>query len=174
MKPTPHRIIENFLPEEEFSKLEKRILYNSNFPWYLNNKVSAYEEDDTDFRNIMGVHPIYNSYQPVSPFYNNCIYLLDRITELGPDTYRALLRLRVNFYPHAPELFEHGMHVDFDFEHNGAILYLNTCDGYTKLEDGTKIASVRNRLLVHNPYLKHCSTNTTDTKARFLININYV
>ena len=50
---------------------------------------------------------------------------------------------------------------------------MNTCDGYTKLKDGTKIDSVANRVLLFDPSKEHCSTTTTNVPARFNININY-
>ena len=65
------------------------------------------------------------------------------------------------------------MHIDYPFPHKGAILSLNTCNGYTKLEDGTKVDSVANRILLFDASTPHCSTTTSDTTARFNININY-
>ena len=66
------------------------------------------------------------------------------------------------------------MHIDYNFSHSGAILSLNTCDGYTKLEDGTKIDSVANRILLFDPGEEHASTTTTNVSARFNINMNYI
>ena len=85
-----------------------------------------------------------------------------------------MLRVKVNLYPNTEILHEHAMHVDTDFPHSGAILSLNTCDGYTKLEDGTKIDSVANRILLFDASEKHCSTTTTNVPARMNININYI
>ena len=66
------------------------------------------------------------------------------------------------------------MHIDYRFKHSAAILSLNTCDGYTKLMDGTKIDSVANRMLLFDASEKHCSTTTTNVQARMNININYM
>ena len=66
------------------------------------------------------------------------------------------------------------MHKDYSFSHSGAILSLNTCDGYTKLKDGTKIDSVANRVLLFDASEEHCSTTTTNVSARINININYI
>ena len=60
---------------------------------------------------------------------------------------KCLLRIKANFFPNTETLREHSMHVDYDFSHSGALLSLNTCDGYTKLKDGTKINSIANRVL---------------------------
>ena len=54
------------------------------------------------------------------------------------------------------------------------MFYFNTCDGYTKLNDGTKVESVANRALFFDPSIPHQSTNCTNAKARFNININYL
>ena len=76
-------------------------------------------------------------------------------------------------FPNTEKLHEHGMHVDYDYPHKAAILSINTCDGYTKLEDGTKIDSVANRMLIFDGSTLHTSTNTTDQTVRININFNY-
>ena len=55
----------------------------------------------------------------------------------------------------------------------GLYFILNTCNGYTKLEDGTKVFSVENRALFFDSYTPHCSTSCTDKLYRSNININY-
>ena len=65
------------------------------------------------------------------------------------------------------------MHNDMSYSQFGCILSLNTCDGYTKLKDGTKIDSVANRVLLFDPSEEHCSTTTTNVSARININLNY-
>ena len=61
------------------------------------------------------------------------------------------------------------------YSHSGAILSLNTCDGYTKLEDGTKIDSIANRILLFDAgEVMHCPTTTSNDYARINIIINYM
>lgn len=86
---------------------------------------------------------------------------------------RSLIRIKTNLYPRTESLIEHEKHIDYSFKHNGAILSLNTCDGYTILEDGTRIESIANRMLFFDPSKYHGSTNCTNDKARFNINFNY-
>ena len=112
-------------------------------------------------------HVIYNENKPNSNYYEIIIPLLDKLKA------RCLIRVKANLYPNTERLHEHPMHIDRDFSHSGAILSLNTCDGYTKLKDGTKIDSVANRVLLFDASEEHCSTTTTDDFARFNININY-
>ena len=105
---------------------------------------------------------------PVSELYVKLIPLLER---LGAD---HLIRIKANLYPNTEILHEHPMHIDYNYLHSGAILSLNTCDGYTKLKDGTKINSIANRVLLFDASEEHCSTTTTDNFARVNININYL
>lgn len=90
---------------------------------------------------------------------------------------RSLMRIKLNLNPYQPEIHEYPMHLDQGWCKNDdikvAIFYLNTCDGYTKLDDGTKVTSVGNRIMVMSGDIMHCGTNPTDVKARYVLNINY-
>jgi hypothetical protein len=55
-----------------------------------------------------------------------------------------------------------------------AIFYLNTCDGYTIFNDGDKIYSVENTLIIFPGRLLHCGTTCTNENRRLVININYM
>ena len=68
---------------------------------------------------------------------------------------------------------KHQKHFDFEFPHKGAILYLNTCDGYTWCQ-GEKVYSVANRVLLHDPSIPHYSTTTTTDHRRVIVNLNYL
>ena len=65
------------------------------------------------------------------------------------------------------------MHIDYDYVHTAAIFSLNSCDGFTMLEDGTRIDSKANRMLIFEGSQLHGSTTTTDSWARCNININF-
>ena len=111
---------------------------------------------------------LYKDNIQTSSHYDTLIPLLEKLGE-GP-----LLRIKSNLYPNTEILHEHPMHTDYSFSHSAAILSLNTCDGYTKLEDGRKINSVANRILLFDASEEHCSTTTTNVFARVNININYI
>ena len=51
---------------------------------------------------------------------------------------------------------------------------VNDCDGYTKLNDGTKIDSIANRLLITDGSILHSSTTTTNDKVRVTIGMNWL
>ena len=71
------------------------------------------------------------------------------------------------------------MHTDYGLggttNHSGksAVFYLNSNNGYTLFEDGTKVESVAGRLLVFDPHMAHTGSSSTDTKNRVVINFNY-
>ena len=53
-----------------------------------------------------------------------------------------------------------------------SIFYMNTNNGYTKFEDGTKVESVANRMVTFPANMKHAETSCTDEKIRVVINFN--
>jgi hypothetical protein len=123
-------------------------------------------KEGNDWRLFYFIHMVYD-YTILSPFYE----VIKPYRK--PFDIKALIRIKINMYPNAETLKEHGMHYDYDYSHKAAILSINTCDGYTKLEDGTKIDSVANRMLLFDGQTLHTSSNTTDQTARININFNY-
>ena len=54
-----------------------------------------------------------------------------------------------------------------------SIFYVNSNNGYTVFEDGTKVESVANRFVSFPANMKHKGTSCTDEKIRVVINFNY-
>jgi len=170
-----YKVIDNFLDEEYFDSLvtlftDKEKTGNKEMPWYFQTSISypkEYEKLEPGSKLFYMYHMFYENNKPNSSYYEKLIPLLDKL-EL-----KALLRIKANLYPFTETFYEHTMHFDFEFPHSTALLSLNTCDGYTKLKDGTKIDSVANRILLFDASEEHCSTNTTNVSARINININY-
>ena len=126
------------------------------------------EQKTTDLSMYL-IHMVYFKHTPVSPLWENLTQAVELLPEL-----KSLIRIKVNFYPVTSTLTEHAVHTDDDFTHKGAVLSLTTCDGYTKLEDGTKIDSVENRLVIFDAGKPHNSTSTTTPIGRYNINFNYI
>jgi len=66
-----------------------------------------------------------------------------------------------------------GFHDDYPHTLTTGIYYINTNDGYTLFEDGTKCDSVANRFCIFPCGIKHTGTTCTTTDRRLLINFNY-
>ena len=179
MPETPHKIIDNVLPIEEFDKLTKFIVFNPQFPLTIDGGVAHgpdkdnYNKDkEEDNRNWYASHLSYQNHVPISnsfePIANILLHIFNAVN------LKSLLRIKTNFYPYTHEIFEHSPHKDYDFHCIAGVLSLNTCDGFTRLEDGTKVDSVANRLLLFNSSQNHNSSTTTNAKGRYNININYI
>ena len=166
-----YEVIDNFLDEEYFDSLvtlftDKDKRGNFKMPWFFQSSIA--KKGLVEDKLFYMTHMFYENNMPKSNFYDKLIPLLDK---LGA---RCLIRIKANLYPNSEILHEHPMHTDYDYCRSGALLSLNTCDGYTKLKDGTKIDSVANRILLFDSNEEHCSTTTTNVLARFNININYI
>jgi hypothetical protein len=158
-----YKIIDNFLLPAEL-KFIQSILTSADFDWYYVKNINP--ESPKDSLSIYFVHVAYHQGK-ASKFIPIFSSLLSRLK------IKALIRIKANLYPRTPAVEMHTPHTDEDYPHTGAIFYLNTNNGKTILEDGTKIDSVANRVLLFDPSKKHSSTSATDSKIRLNVNINY-
>ena len=172
MKKTKYKIIDNFLEEKDFKIIED-VLQGPDFPWFVCQSVaSPLDKRVTDYsklnpKDFYFVHQFAYISGRNSQYYNMLIPIFQKLKPF------ALNRVKGNLYPSSESKFTHGYHIDMPIKHKGAIYYVNTNNGYTILEDGTKIESIKNRILLFDPSKPHTSTNCTDVYARINININY-
>jgi hypothetical protein len=157
------KIIDNFLSEHEFMSI-KNLLMGSDFPWYFNEGVIV---EDNDKANFQFTHSFYRNYKPESSYIEALNPIFLKINA------KSLIKVKANLGTRMSEIQNTGMHTDFDFSCTTAIFYLNSNNGYTIFEDGTKIESVENRLVAFDSLLKHSGTTHTDEQTRVLINFNY-
>ena len=156
-----YKIEENFLDKEAFKFMREQFLGQS-VPWFYQTNVVE-EDVDNDF---YLAHQIYSA----QTWHSNVQLVAPLLEALDV---KALVRIKANLYPRSENLIVHKNHVDAKFSHTSALLYINTCNGYTQLEDGTKIESVANRLLIIDGSKPHCSTNCTDEPARVNVGVNF-
>ena len=91
---------------------------------------------------------------------------------------RHLDRIKANL---TPKTFFHrrsGFHIDLNpndpYQHTTtAIYYVNSNNGYTRFEDGTKVDSVGNRMVLFPSMTMHGGTTSTDSRYRMVINFVY-
>jgi hypothetical protein len=166
-----YKIIDDFLSEEELRYLQNLIVYNSEFPLFFNNSVSFKGEPDSDWR-WYATHILYNKDIPNSEYFKGVydIFIPKFSQVVG---FKSLIRIKANMYPHTDTLKENEQHVDLSFPHHAAVFSLNTCDGFTRMNDGNKVDSVENRIVFFDASLPHNSTTTTN-KARYNINFNWL
>ena len=169
------KIIDNFLTDNDFNLLvsntvgrndghqvQFRVVSNvenfgaieENWSWYMINMLYL---KDTPQNEICG--KIYEMFVP-------------KFKELA--NFKTMIRIKINAYPYTNVVKEHKEHIDFNYEHIGAVFSLNTCDGYTKFSDGTKVESVANRVVFFDASKYHQSTTTSNAKLRYNINFNFL
>ena len=159
-----YKVIDSFLKRTEFLKI-KSVLESWDFPWYFQPTINlnhSYDDLDCYF-----THNIFNQEHGRSSSFDLVTPILDKLDV------KSLIRVKCNLYPRTKKIEINKSHVDYEFEHKGAIFYINTNDGGTIIEDNKKIDSVENRILFFNSSLLHSSTTTTNSKARININFNY-
>jgi hypothetical protein len=160
-----YKVIDNFLPKENFLIIKETML-SYDFPWYYVPDISQENKISKGTLFYM-MHLLYYNAK-ASNFFdiikNNLLKFMD---------IKALIRIKANLYPSQSIKKLNEPHQDYTFSHNGAVYSINTCNGGTLLQDGTKIDSVENRILFFDPSLYHDVEYCTDQKIRANININY-
>ncbi len=162
------KLFKNFLRDEDFNIL-KQNLTSSYFPWYFHKGV-LYENDG----NVMMTHNFFDNQKN----YINSNYfdlLKNLITNINPFT---LIRIKANLTFPTKKNKETGLHIDIQNAKNYKIFtglyYLNTNDGYTLFEDGTKNYSIENSYIEFDGSIKHQAVTHTNTSNRIVINFNYI
>jgi hypothetical protein len=162
-----YKVIDNFLDEDEFNKLQG-IMYNSDmFPWFYNTGVAnpLANEELNDFQFV------HTFFKPGAEKSSLIPILGDLLKKIGPKT---IYRLKANLTTITEEPKRTGWHVDFDdLVCITAVFYLNTNNGYTIFKNGLKVESVANRLVFFDSRMEHAGVTSTDSNARVLINLNY-
>ena len=167
------KIVDNFLNEKDFKRI-KEVIFSDKFLWNWIDGVSYHKNNPNvqeDKKHLTYLaHILYHNPTKISPFWEHFAPIFDN---MKADTIKSLIRIKINCYPRSNILEEHGMHQDRPFDHKGMLIYMNTCDGYTRFESGEKIDSVANRVIFFDPSKEHTSTNTTDASRRVTMNFNY-
>lgn len=166
-------IQDNFLSIKEFEQTHSSLL-QWNFPWFTSKVVEDTEQNE--LHNMQFMHMFYERHAPVDDTIQILQHCLQRIQPI------AIFKIKANLMPCQNKVVEHGLHIDVtDAETNKighlmktSILYMNTNDGYTKFEDGTKVESVANRMVTFPNSMKHTGTTTSNSEYRLVINFNYV
>lgn len=163
-------IIDNFLSNEEYRALVDAISPDNFFPYYLNNSVNSYAtpQQINHLDNYYFAHVFYEKHRPNSPFLDCLTPILNKLDV------RALIRIKLNLYPRTHTLYEHAPHVDTDWPSKGAIYYVNSNDGFTRVGKDRKVESVANRIMFTDLGQLHNSTTCTNEKYRITINFNYL
>ena len=163
-----HSIVDEYLPKEEFDKLSS-FLMGPYFPLFATSPVARTEINEVTTRmNYYFTHNFLlngNESDYFRPIYDEHFNL--RFGSIN------LIRMKLNAFPSTEKVYEHLEHVDYYYPHQGALLCLNTCDGYTKIGDDIKVPSVANRMIFFDTSKPHKSTTCSDQMLRYNLVWNY-
>ena len=164
------KIIDNLLDQNVFNGLQA-LMMGGDIAWYYNPAIVDYDEILDRFQ---FTHRFYFDKIPTSPFLEQLNPILEIIKPV------SIWRIKANLLTRTPNIIENAFHVDMNDmpeerlkQWTTSIFYVNTNNGYTEFEDGTKVESVANRLVSFPSNMKHLGTSCSDEKTRIVINFNY-
>lgn len=154
------QVIDNFIERDRFQLIQENFL-GPDIPWHFQDGIVLPGDGRHQF-----IHLLYTEYCPRSGYFN----IVEPIfRDLGA---ASIVRCKANLQPRGSEIIENDFHTDFK-NCVTAILYINSNDGYTLFDNGDKIESVANRVVVFDSNLEHTGTNCTDEPCRVVINFNF-
>jgi len=177
-----YKVVDNFLKEKDFIVLQTLFL-SSEFAWFFNDAI-AYEKDNEKELAKYNDKKVLNLKKFNNFFFTHCIYM-DNEIQTNLDVWRAvkpllekldikaIIRIKTNCYIKEDKVAQHPWHVDYEFGQKGCLFCVNTNNGYTTLENGTKIKSVANRAIFLDTSKPHASSSVSDQDRRININLNY-
>ena len=171
------KIEDNFLNQSEFHSIQE-IMMGSAFPWFYSDGIVTAVDGKFQFTHLF-YQDSYQFCQHSGPQSENLKMLMPVINALPILT---AWRIKANLLTRTSTIVENEFHTDIGTlvkkpeklaQWTTSILYINTNNGYTKFEDGTKVESVANRLLTFPANMKHAGTSCTNERVRVVINFNY-
>ena len=161
--------VDDFLPPPIFEELKNLIVRNREFPLHFQSG------DGVGMWDWYLTHMVYLNHEPTSKYYPQISKWFIPILSRQPlFNLRSFLRIKINCYPYTYELKEHYDHIDYGFSHVSGVFSLNTCDGFTRIGNDTKIESVENRIVFFDGSQRHNSTTTTNDFGRYNITFNFL
>ena len=157
-------VIDNFLPNYQFEKIEKKIM-GQWFPWFYNDHAVYPKDGRTMFTHtFFAVNPPWNGEK--STQFDLMMPCLEKLRCYGLHRIKANLTQGTVFHRKT------GYHIDKK-DIITAIFYMNTCNGYTRFKKGKNVKSVANRMVIFDSNLQHSAVTCTNSQRRVVINFNF-
>ena len=165
------QVYDNFLSKNELNEINSSLFSDKSvFNWYFSRskmRDGVKEDGITQF-----IHFLYVDNQIVSDFFglfSNTIF--NKLNIL------SFIRVKLNLQIRDSIIRKSQLHRDVEVisqEQKTGIFYLNSNDGYTFFENGEKIKSVENRMVIFPSSLYHAGTTHTDAQYRCVVNMNWI
>jgi hypothetical protein len=176
-------IIENILSKQVFSNLQAKIMSDAT-PWYFTES-TAFVEDNDIILDASFNHMVFNE-RPLSPIFDTLMLAFLQCLDKSDQVLEELYRIKIGLITATESNHVHKPHVDFNFQHKTALLYLNTSDGdtifYNEMENGRPVENFtvketvspeENKFVFFDGLQYHSSSTPTKNKRRIVVNFNY-
>ena len=161
------KVIDNFLSPSQYHELTSLIMA-PDFCWSFQDSVIGGTLECREDYNYQFIHCFHIDLEQTSPSYKLLMRLF--FDKLGV---RSIVRIKANLNTQTEKNIIHGFHTDVDFLCKTAVYYVNSNNGFTIFDNGEKVDSVANRMVIFNSNKKHSGSTCTDQKRRVVINFNY-
>ena len=173
------KIEDDFLDQKDFDVVQT-LMMGKHFIWYFRSRYYAQQQEEEVVKEedvldqFQFTHTFYDGGTQRSPHMGTLQCFVDLLQTV------SILRIRANLNTRLPTFIKNPFHSDMENileekqkQWTTSIFYVNTNDGYTEFEDGTKVDSVANRMLTFPANMRHTGTTCTDQQVRIVINFNY-
>ena len=159
------KIIDDFLPEEEFLNI-KNLMESREFTWYFFRYQIFIGDNKGQHVHVFFKHGQRNS--EYLEMWNNFMRKIE-----ATKCYRIKANMTLKSSSQIADDTE--WHIDDQGDAlKTAVFYINTNDGYTELESGVRVGSVANRACIFDSTLKHRGVgHTSPDHHRIVVNFNY-
>ena len=162
-------VIDNFIHPEQFQHIQN-VMLGSEFTWNYNDGIVGSDDPPGTFQfthTFFAAHGV--TPDPDRVIKSPWLSILDPVVErLGGKGWR----IKANMGPRTTEIRRNKFHIDFP-NIKTAVYFINTNNGWTEFQNGDKVESVANRIVIFDSNTMHTGTTCTDEKVRVLINFNY-
>ena len=162
-------VIDNFIHPEQFQHIQN-VMLGSEFTWNYNDGIVGSDDPPGTFQfthtffAARGVTP-----DPDKVIKSPWLSILDLVVrQLGGSGWR----IKANMGPRTLDIRRNKFHIDFP-NITTAVYFINTNNGWTEFQNGDKVESVENRIVIFDSNTMHTGTTCTNEKVRVLINFNY-
>ena len=156
------KIIDNFLPEEEFNSIQS-LMMGGQFNWFYTDGLT-YDDDGSYLKLHMFYQPEVGSNSEHLSMWSNFM------NQVGA---KQCTRIKANLAFKTPTHELTLYHTDYN-DMKTATFYINTNNGYTEFESGVRVSSVANRVCIFDSNLQHRGVSHTEGgHQRIVVNFNY-
>ena len=175
-------IIDDLVPLETQNYIEQNILNNKDLPWFFYETTCSEKYNHKDIvEGPQFVHNFFNNENGVnSKYFKIPNLILDLLKKQYDDVDLKEYRIKTNLQLRSQisDVNKHTTpHIDYDFEHQVFLYYVNDCDGDTFLFDDNmevieRVSPKKGRIICFDGKWLHASSLPVKSNYRCVINFN--